>query len=223
MTDKADADKPDTADADNAEADRAPFFKRRSVVVTAVVVVVLAITVVTDLPGNSTIASQVSGDKATIQEVNADVGPCAYAANESFTIYADLKAHSLSQSDISRVPGLLTDDQNACSFLSDSIYELTSDVDVPDSSSGKPIGDMVGTVTLWATSDALSAIESIETLSTHPGNKSALTQLESEERLLASDRALALSQLHAADKILGTQLPDINLPVLPDPYAGSKG
>lgn len=184
---------------------------------TAVVVAVLAVTVITDLPENSSIASQVSTDKSVIQQVNADVGPCAYAANESFTIYADQKAHSLSQSDISRVPGLLRDDQTACSFTSDSIYELTSDVDVPSSSSGKPLGEMVGTVTLWATSDALSAIESIQTLSDDPGNKAALAQLAKEERLLASDRALALSQLQAADKVLGTKLPDINLPALPDP------
>ena len=203
--------------------EKAAFFKRRSVIVTAVVVVVVAVTVVTDLPEHASIASQISTDKAVVQEVNADVGPCAYAANESFTIYADLKANSLSQSDISRVPGLLRDDQTACSFTSDSIYELTSDVDVPGSSSGKPLGEMVGTVTLWATSDALSAIESIQTLSNDPGNKSALAQLKTEEGLLASDRTLALSQLHAADKVLGTTLPGIDLPALPDPLTGSKG
>lgn len=206
-----------------AAPEKAPFFKRRSVIVTAVVVVVLAVTVVTDLPEHASLASQFSSDKAVIQEVNADVGPCAYAANESFTIYADQKAHSLSQSDIARVPGLLRDDQNACSFISESIYELTSDIDLPGSSSGKPLGEMVGTVTLWATSDALSAIESIQALSIHPGNKLALTQLATEERLLASDRALALSQLQSADKVLGTKLPGINLPALPDPRAGSKG
>jgi hypothetical protein len=203
-------------------SEETPFFKRRAVIVTAVVVVVLAITVVTDLPENASLSSQVTSDKATVQEVNADVGPCAYAVNESFTIYADEQAHSLSQADISRVPGLLRDDQTACSFTSESIYELSSDIEVPGSASGKPLGEMVGTITLWATSDALSAIESIQVLSGDPGNKSALAQLRSGERLLASDRSTAESQLQAADKVLGTKLPGLNLPALPEP-AASEG
>ena len=48
------------------------------------------------------------------------------------------------------------------------------------------------------------------------GNKSALHQLKSEERLLASDRALADAQLRDADKVLRTTLPALNLPALPD-------
>jgi hypothetical protein len=194
------------------------FFKKRSVIVTAVVIVVLAVTVVTDLPANSTIASQISEDKAVIQQVNADVGPCAYAAHESiYDIYDGEQAHSLTAADIAEVPGLLRDDQTACSFTSDAIYELTSDVDVPDSASGKPLTAMLGTVTLWATSDALSAIESIQTLYDDPSDKQALSQLQSAERLLASDRAEVESEMEAADKVVGTKLPGIDLPALPDP------
>ncbi len=200
-------------------AEETPFFKRRGVIVSAVVVVVLAVTVVTDLPENASLSSQIAGDKAIVQEVNADVGPCAYAAGESFEIYGDEQAHSLSQSDIAQVPGLLRDDLQACSFTNDSIVELSSDIEVPGSAAGKPLGDMVGTITLWATSDALSAIESIQQLASHPGSKAASSQLRSEERLLASDRAMAESQLQAADKVLGTKLPGLNLPALPDPAA----
>jgi hypothetical protein len=173
--------------------------------------------VVTDLPGPASRSSQIAGAKTILQEVNADVGPCSYAANESFIIYGDQTAHRLSQSDAARVPGLLRDDQVACSFTSDSIYELSSNIDVPASSSGKPLGQMVATVILWATSDALSAIESIQVLSSDPGSKPASGQLKKEESLLASDRALAEAQLQAAEKVLGTKLPDLNLPSLPDP------
>ncbi|MGO9343538.1 MAG: hypothetical protein ACLP6E_13625 [Acidimicrobiales bacterium] len=204
------------------KAKLATFFKKRSVIVSTVVIVVLAVTVVTDLPTNSTIASQISGDKAVIQEVNADVGPCAYAAKESFQIYGDEQSHSLTQADIAAVPGLLRDDQTACSFTSESIYELSSDIEVPGSASGKPIGEMVGTVTLWATSDALSAIESIQTLSGDLGDKSALSQLRSAEGLLASDRAEVESEMEAADKVVGTKLPVVALPALPDP-ASTQG
>jgi hypothetical protein len=193
-----------------------PFYKRRSVVVTSVIAVILVVTVITDLPQHSSLAAQYTDDRSVMQQVNADVGPCAFAANESFTIFADQKARTLSQSDLSRVPGLLRDDQTACSFTSDSIYELSSDVEVPGSSSGKPLGQMVGTVTLWATSDALSAIESIQTLFSDPNNASALQQLVKEEQLLATDRAQAESELTAADKVLGQRLPGLNIPSLPD-------
>lgn len=186
-------------------------------IVAAVVIVVLAVTVVTDLPQHQTRAEQISEDTAIMKQVNSDLASCEYAANESFTIWGDQQAHTLTPSDISRVPGLLRDDQTACSFTSESIYDLTSNIDVPQASAGKPLGEMLGTVTLWATSDALSAIESIQTLTSDSGNSSALKQLQKEEPILASDRAQAEAQLEAADKILATKLPGLNLPVLPDP------
>jgi hypothetical protein len=196
------------------------FFKRRSVLVSAAVIVVAAVTVVTDLPTATSLSSQLGADKAVMKQINADLAPCAFAANESFTIYRDQQDHSLSKSDLGRVPGLLNDDQEACSFTSESIYDLASDVDIPDSSSGKPLGQMAGTVTLWATSDALSAIESIQALSSDAGDKSALNQLVKEEGLLSSDRAQAEAQLRAADKVLGADLPALDIPSLPDPGHG---
>jgi hypothetical protein len=194
-----------------------PWYKRRTFIVTAAVIVGLVVTVVTDLPEHTSIAAQFTGDKSVMQQVDSDVGPCAYAANESFMIYAQEKAHILTNSDMARVPSLLRDDQSACSFTDDSIYELSSDIEVPGSSSGKPLGQMVGTVTLWATSDALAAIESIQVLVDTPSNASALAQLKNAERTLASDRATAEAELQAANKVLGQNLPGLNLPVLPDP------
>ena len=93
-----DATPPELPDAPDAPG-VTRFFKKRAVIVSAVVVAVLAVTIVTDLPENASVASQIATDKAVIQAVNADVGPCAYAANESFMIYADQKAHTLTQSD----------------------------------------------------------------------------------------------------------------------------
>lgn len=195
------------------------FFKRRSVIVAGCVIVVLIVTVITDLPENASLASQVPGDRTVVQQVDTDVAPCAFAANESFTLYSDVKSRSVSQSDLSKVPGLLSDDQNACSFTSDSIYELASDVDVPvpGSSAGKALGQLINTVTLWATSDALSAIESIQALTTDPSNASALRQLRKEETILARDRSQAEQQLSEADRALKAKLPGLNLPSLPDP------
>ena len=91
-------------------------------------------------------------------QLNTDVGPCSYAVGESITIYRDLRAHTLTPAQSRQVPGLLRDDQAACSFTDDSVYQLST-IDVPGSASGRDIGQVVSTVTLWATSDALSAIE----------------------------------------------------------------
>ena len=99
-----------------------------------------------------------------------------------------------------QVPGLLTDDQAACSFTDDSIYQLST-ITVPGSGSGRDLGQLVGTVTLWATADALSAIEQIQVLDSDRSDRHALKVLASDEKLLGSDRAQAEAELAAADKV----------------------
>jgi hypothetical protein len=200
-----------------AAAPRGPrWYWRKSAVVPAVVVVVLAITVLTDLPQHTSRSAEISGDRTVMSQINGDVGPCSYALGETFTIYAGLTAHSLTRSELGQAPGLLRDDQVACSFTDDSVYQLST-IEVPGSSAGKDLGQLVSTVTLWATSDALSAIEQVQTLDTHPTDSRALAQLRNDERLLASDRAQAEAELNAADKVLRTRLPAIQLAQAPAP------
>ena len=153
-----------------------------------------------------------------IAEVNTDMAPCVFAARESFTIYGDETHHTLAAGDRARVPGLLRDDQVACSFTNESIYDL-SDIDIPGSSAGKDIGAVVSTVTLWATSDALGAIEAIQTLSASPSDGPGLAELAKSERLLASDRGEADAAVHAAESVLDATLTPLTLPALPTPPA----
>ena len=192
------------------------FYKRRSFLISAAVVVVAAVIVVTDLPESASLQSQFASDKSTLQEVNSDLEACAFAAHESFQIYGDQTSHTLTASDRSRVPGLLRDDQTACSFASEPIYDLASDIE-PGTTAARPLDQMIGTVTLWATSDALSAIEAIQDLSSDPGDTSALGQLHKAEVQLANDRATAEAQLDQADHILKAKLPRLDLPAFPDP------
>lgn len=198
--------------------ERGPWYRRRAVIVTAVVVAVLAVTVVTDLPHPSSLAQQAADESTVIGEINSDASPCTFAVNESFTIYREETGGSLSASDRSQVPGLLSDDQAACSFTDESIFDLSS-IEVPGSAAGRDIGEMVVTVTDWASSDAVAAIQEIETLSGDPHDASALGALAHDERLLAADRAAAMSELAAADRVLGAKLPAPALPSLPDPPA----
>jgi hypothetical protein len=196
-----------------------PWYKRRAWLVSATLVVVVAVTVVTDLPQHASRSGQISDDTSVMTQLNTDVGPCSYALGESFTIYRDLTARTLTPSEDNQVPGLLGDDQSACSFTDDSIYQLST-IDVPGSASGKYMGQLVSTVTLWATSDALTAIEEIQALDTDPSSPGARQRLAQAERLLGHDRAQAEAELHAADTLVGTQLPALHLAQAPTSVPG---
>jgi hypothetical protein len=192
-----------------------PWYKRRALLVTVAAIVVLAIAVISDLPVHSSLAADVSAGRSVMSEINADVGPCTFAAKESFSIHADQVAGSLSASDQREASSLLRDDLAACSFTDNSIFEL-SNIEVPGSAAGKRLGDLVDTVTLWATSDALGAISDLEALLTRPHDQTARRDLATRERALASDRAAAFADISAADRIVSAPLTEPALPVLPD-------
>jgi hypothetical protein len=199
--------------------ERGPWYRRRGVIVSGAVAAVLAVTVITDLPHPTSLAQQASDESTVIGEINADASPCTFAVSESFTIWRDETNGSVTPSDQARVPGLLADDQAACSFTDESIFDLSS-IEVPGSAAGRDIGEMVVTVTDWASSDGVAAIQQIETLAGDPHDATALAALAHDEQLLASDRAEAMSELTAADTVLGAKLPPPALPVLPDPSRG---
>ena len=79
------------------------------------------------------------------------------------------------------------------------------------------MGRVVSTVTLWATSDAVSAIDQIRALSSDPSDGTARSLLRHDEQLLAHDRALAESELGAAGAIVQAKLPALRLAQVPAP------
>ncbi len=209
-------------DAEQASADRVraedkssqpAWYRRRAVLVTFGVLVVLAVTVISDLPVHGSRAADVSAGRSVMSEVNTDVAPCAFAVQEALTIRGDQVARSLTASDRSLAPGLLRDDQVACSFTNENIYDLST-IEVPGSAVGNRLGDLVATTTLWTTSDALGAIVDIQRLLSEPNDVTAQRNLVKMERALASDRAAALREINSADRILDTQLPRPDLPSL---------
>jgi hypothetical protein len=194
---------------------KAAWYRRRWVLVTAGVVAVIIISVLVDLPSPTTVPQDIATQTSVMNEVNGDVAGCAYAVQETFTIYQDMKTGALSASDRSRVPTLLRDDQTACSFTNSSIFDL-SNVEPPGSPAGKRIGQTVSVVTLWATSDALAAIEDIQALYGATGGATTVADLAKQEHHLADDRAQAIVDVRAADRTLGgAHLPMPNLPDLP--------
>ena len=197
------------------------WYKRPWVLWTAAVVVVVAASVVIDLPGRTTTGQDTAAQTSLVNEINGDISGCVFAVRETFAIYQDMKAGTLTPSDRSQVPKMLRDDQTACSFTSNAIFNLSS-VEVPGSPAGKQIQQLVGADTLWATSDALAAIEDIQALYGNQGGPATIVDLSKQQRVLARDRALAIGYVDVADKTLGAKLPMPNLPVLPH-LAGTPG
>lgn len=198
-----------------------PIWQRhRGLVIGLVVLVVLLITVLSDLPVSTSRADDISAERSVMSEVNTDLAPCALAVRQAVGIWNLEAAHQLTPADRAPTPGLLGDDQSACSFTSEYIYDL-SDIQVPGTPAGKDLGQVIGTATLWTTSDSLRAIEDVQTLMNNPNDGSVLRNLSKEEGELAADRKTADSEETAADRALDTRLPPVDLPTVPS--SGTNG
>ena len=178
---------------------------------TAAVVALIVASVLVDLPTHTTVATDTADQTTVMKQINTALAGCSYGVKETFTIYQDQRAGTLTASDRSLTPSMLRDDQTACSFTSSSIYDL-SNVQGTGTPAGKNIGLVVNVATLWATSDALAAIEDIQTLSTDPANAKAIADLPEREAALAQGRAQAFGDVRAAEHILHAKLPAPDMP-----------
>ncbi len=201
----------------SASPKKAPIWeRRRGLLIGLAVAAIVVITVLSDLPVSTSRASDIGAERSVMSEVNTDLAPCAYAVRQAIKLW-DLQAtHQLTPAERSPTPGLLGDDQSACSFTNEDIFDL-SNVQVPQTTAGKQLGQMVATATLWTTSDALRAIEDVQTLMNDPGDAAALHSLSTAESQLSVDRASALRHEEAADRALDTLLPPVDLPVAASP------
>ncbi|MHB1208283.1 MAG: hypothetical protein ACYC1I_01085 [Acidimicrobiales bacterium] len=193
---------------------RAVLYRRPWFLITVAVIVVVAVSVISDLPHPITKAEDATAQNASMKQINTDIGPCVFAVKEAFSFYEQKVTGQLSPSNLAQVPSLLVGDQTACSFTSGSIYDLTNNIQVLDTKAGKDIDHMLSVVVLWSTSDALAAIEDIQYLISHPGDTKKLHNLAQEEALLAKDRSLALNYVARAERTLGMKLKQPIMPVL---------
>jgi hypothetical protein len=172
-------------------------------------VAVVAAAVISDLPTQASRTADIQAETTVIGEINTDVSPCVFAVGEALTLYADETSGTLTAAHRAQIPGLLRDDQDACSLTDQSIYDL-SDIESPGGTAGNSVGDALDTATVWTTSDALGAIETIQALTDGPDAK-ARVRLRLDEGLMTSDRKKADAEIHAADKALRATLPLVNL------------
>ena len=192
-----------------------PIWQRhRRLAIVAAVLVIALITVLTDLPTSTSRASDIAAERSVMSEVNSDLQPCAYAVRQAVGIWAFQAHHQLSAAERAPTPGLLSDDQSACSFTNQGVYDL-SNIQVPGTPAGKKLGQLLATAMLWTTSDSLRAIEDVQTLMNQPNDGRAVRDLSGEEAQLAADRRNALADENAADRDLGIHLQPVNLPPVP--------
>ncbi|HUE08952.1 MAG TPA: hypothetical protein VMP41_16100 [Acidimicrobiales bacterium] len=205
-----------TEPANDPTGPRPPIWQRhRGLSIAAVVIVIVLITVITDLPTGTSRASDVSAERSVMSEVNSDLQPCAYSIHQALGIWALAATHQLSAADRAPTPGLLGDDQSACSLTNESTYDLASNIQTPSTAAGKELAQVIATATLWTTSDALRAIEAVQTLMNDPGNVAAQQSLKKAETQLARDRRTALAAEGVAERDLDTDLAPVDLPAEP--------
>jgi hypothetical protein len=193
-----------------------PIWQRhRGLAIAAAVLVIALITVLTDLPTPTSRASDIAAEQSVMNEVNSDLQPCAYATHQALGLWALQAAHRLTPAERAPTPGLLSDDQSACSFTNQGINDLATNIQVPGTAAGKDLGNVIATAMLWTTSDALQAIEDVQTLMNDPNDADVLRNLAKEESVLASDRRTAVAQENAADRDLDTHLQPVDLPPVP--------
>ena len=195
------------------------WYKRTWLIVVVAIVVVIGASVLIDLPRPISNAEDIASQTASLKEINADVAPCGYAITETFLIHHDQVAGTLTPTDRQAATKMLTDDQTACSFTSNSIFDLTNNVQVQDTAAGKFVDRMLSVTTTWATSEALAAVEDIQVLYLHPGDQAKQRDLVTQEKLLAYDRAQAFYDIQQAGALLHTHLPEPNLPALTTPQS----
>ena len=197
-----------------ASIPKAPLWERhRGLLIGLTVFVVLLITVVSDLPVSTSRADEINAERSVMSEVNTDLAGCALAVRQAIGIWNLQAAHALTSADRAPTPGLLSDDQTACSFTNQNIYDLAN-IQVPGTLAGKHVGQLVAAALLWTTADSLRAIEDVQTLMNNPSNASALHSLSTQEARLATDRSSAILQEEAANRALNIHLPPVDLPAI---------
>lgn len=194
---------------------KAVWYRRPWVLATLALIVIVAISVVIDLPRPITKAQDAASQNASIKEINADLADCAFAVKESFNFYNLDVTGKLTKSNLSQIPTLLTGDETSCSFASEPVFDLTNNLQVDDTASGKHIDRMLSVVERWITYNALASIKDIQYLFNHPGDAATIRHLADQEGQLAAQRLKALSDEAQAESVLGRSLDALKIPSLP--------
>lgn len=194
---------------------KAVWFRRPWFLATLGIIVVVAISVITDLPHPITKSEDASQQNGVIKQINGDIAPCVYALKESFSFYREEVAHTLATSNLKVVKNYLLQDQTVCSFASGPVSDMTNNIQVSDTKPGKKIDAALAATVKWLTYDGVAAILDIRNYFATSPLQMNVAKLAQHENLLEADRSATVADVESASTMLGTTLTPINLPVLP--------
>ena len=194
---------------------KAVWYKRPWFLIAAALVLVVAISVISDISHPITKAQDAAAQNGTIKQINNDSKACSFAVTESFHFYNQFVKGRLTPSELSQTTSLLIGDQTACSFASEPIYDLTNNIQPLDTAAGKHIEGLLKASRKWMTNYALASIGDIQYLFGNPGATAQIQHLASLQTRLRAERALAINDVTEAQQILGISLKEPILPTLP--------
>lgn len=198
--------------ASSLASHKAVWYKRPWVMLTFVIVVVVGVSVITDLPHPISMADDAHAQNLSIKQINTDIAPCVYAVQEAFGFYRNSVAGTLDQNRLKIVNTYLPNDQTVCSFASAGMSDLTNNLDIRQTTAGQYIDKMLKVVVTWMDSDGNHAIVDVQYLIKHPGDQATMADLRLRENFLAKDREKANGYLAAASTHLGQPLVPLKLP-----------
>ncbi|HUY43152.1 MAG TPA: hypothetical protein VMU98_05250 [Acidimicrobiales bacterium] len=209
-----DAYDPATMPASSLGSVRAVWYRRPWFLITATIVLVVGLSIISDLPHPMSKADDAKAQLASVKEINTDLKPCVYAIKESFDFYRRSVAGALTSDEKRIVKSYLVNDVNTCSGASGQTDQLVNSIQIVQTNAGKQIGKLLYSVETWVIIDAYHAILDIQTLVEQPHDAAALKDLAKEQGLLTQVRQSAFASVDAANAILGSQIPYPILPLL---------
>jgi hypothetical protein len=194
---------------------KAIWYRRPWFLATVGIILVVGVSVITDLPHPISKAEDASQQNGVIKQINGDSAPCIYAVKESFSFYRQELNHTLAAVNLKTVKNYLLEDQTICSFASGPVSDMTNNIQVSDTNPGKKVDSALASTVKWITYDGVATILDIRNyFGTTPLHMNT-SDLIKNENLLASDRAAEIADVQSASAMLGIPLTPINLPALP--------
>lgn len=194
---------------------RAVWFRRPWFLATVGIILVVGVSVLTDLPHPITKAEDASQQNGVIKQINGDAAPCIYAVKESFSFYRQELNHTLAASNLKTVRNYLLEDQTICSFASGPVSDMTNNIQVSDTTPGKKVDAALAATVKWITYDGVAAILDIRNYFGSTPFHMNTSNLIKNENMLATDRAAEIADVQSASALLGVTLTPINIPSLP--------
>jgi hypothetical protein len=194
--------------------ERSLWYKRPWFLVTLAVIIIVAVSVLSDISHPITNAEDVAAQNSTIKQVNADIKQCTFGLSEAFRFYRESTTSNPSSAQHKVIDKYLVQDQTVCSFAGPSMSQLTNNLQPVETTAGRALDKMLKVTILWMDSDANGAIADIAYLFKHPGDAKTIRDLGVRENYLGMDRTLALDDLAQANSILSTNLVTLKLPAL---------